>query len=108
MKIFEKDGRIHLQLMNLTLGKILFDFSVEKPHFEELRNHMLEHLKAFKMPEEGEEINKLLENISNDLEPKTHCCECTPGKHFERHMVHIQYPDCKCKKEDFALKRNPS
>ena len=52
MKIFEKDGRIHLQLMNLTLGKMLFDFSVEKPHFEELRSHMIERLKTFKLPED--------------------------------------------------------
>lgn len=103
MKIFEKDDRIHLQLMNLKLGKMLFDFSVERAFFDELRNHMIEHLKSFNPPIHVEDY---LNDLSTDLEPKTHCCECTPGEHFERHMVHIQYPNCNCKKEGFILKRN--
>ena len=24
---------------------------------------------------------KFLDDIANSLEPNTHCCECTPGKH---------------------------
>lgn len=47
-----------------------------------------------------------LEALADSLEPDTHCCECTPGPHFERHAVHIQYPDCPCKKENYVLKRN--
>ncbi|KKN76311.1 hypothetical protein LCGC14_0371630 [marine sediment metagenome] len=51
-------------------------------------------------------IEKKLEAMADSLEPKTHCCECTPGEHFERHMVHIQYPDCTCDKANYVLKRN--
>lgn len=43
-------------------------------------------------------IEDLLENQSKELEPKTHCCECSKGDHFDpRHLVHIQYPKCNCK-----------
>lgn len=51
-------------------------------------------------------VEEYLKDLSDNLEPKTHCCECTPGKHYERHMVHIQYPDCDCKPENYILKRN--
>jgi len=50
--------------------------------------------------------NKLLGDLALDLEPKTHCCECTPGEHFQRHMIHIQYPKCKCEPRKYVLKRN--
>ena len=56
---------------------------------------------------ESSNIESYLENLADDLEPKTHCCECTPGDHYDiPHMVHIQYPNCNCKKEDYVLKRN--
>ncbi len=53
-----------------------------------------------------EEAEKYLEDVADSLEPDTHCCECTPGKHFERHGVHIQYPDCGCNPKNYVLKRN--
>jgi len=54
----------------------------------------------------SKKTEEYLEDLAESLEPNTHCCECTPGEHFERHMVHIQYPDCSCKPEDYILKRN--
>ena len=51
-------------------------------------------------------LNKYLEKRVIDLEPKTHCCGCTPGDHFERHTVHIQYPNCRCNPNKYVLKRN--
>jgi hypothetical protein len=47
-----------------------------------------------------------LEHLSDSLEPHTHCCECTPGPHFELHFVHIQYPNCTCEKKNYRLQRN--
>ena len=44
-------------------------------------------------------IDDFVEKTASDLDVKTHCCECTPGEHNERHLVHIQYPDCKCNPE---------
>lgn len=52
MKIFEKDGRIHLQLMDLTTKEMLFDFSVGKEFFKELRTHIIEHLENYDLKEE--------------------------------------------------------
>lgn len=52
------------------------------------------------------EINKYLDKLANGLEPKTHCCECTPGDHYERHVVHIQYPGCNCDPKKYVLRRN--
>jgi len=52
------------------------------------------------------EIEELLKTTADDLEPKTHCCECTEGIHKCRHFVHIQYPNCKCKPEHYVLKVN--
>jgi hypothetical protein len=49
MKIFEKDGRVHLQLKHMIKNRVLFDFSVEKDEFPELKEHMIEHLTAFKV-----------------------------------------------------------
>lgn len=107
MKIFEKDGWIHLQLMNLTLGKMIFDFKVPKEDFNELRDHIVEHLLAFKMSEENDKVEEYLVELAESLEPKTHCCECTPGVNQDLpHFVHIQYIDCLCKEEDYILKRN--
>lgn len=103
MKIFEKDGRIHLQLMNLTTKTMLFDFSVEKAFFNELRDHIIANLENYTLSE----VDVFLEEVSKSLEPKTHCCECTPGDNYDvPHGCHIQYPDCKCNPEKFVLKRN--
>lgn len=49
MKIWEKDGWIFVQLMDLTTGKMLIDFTVEKEAFNELRDHIIEHLIEFKL-----------------------------------------------------------
>lgn len=54
-------------------------------------------------------VEDYLNNLADFLEPETHCCECTPGPHQDLpHAVHIQYSDCKCKKKDYVLKRNPN
>lgn len=53
-----------------------------------------------------DDIDKFLEKVANDLEPKTHCCECTPGDHYERHIIHIQYPRCNCDPKKYVLKVN--
>lgn len=55
---------------------------------------------------DGKTVSKYIEDLAKDLEPKTHCCECTPGENFERHMVHIQYPNCTCDKAKYVLKGN--
>ena len=47
MKIFEENGKIRLQLMNLEKGIMLFDFTVEKGAFEELKGHMVRHLEDY-------------------------------------------------------------
>jgi len=49
MKIFKDNGKIRLQLMDLSKGVWLFDFSVEKEVFNELREHMIEHLNEFEV-----------------------------------------------------------
>ena len=48
MKIFEENGNFRLQLMNLETREMLFDFTVKKEEFEELRNHIVTHLNHFK------------------------------------------------------------
>lgn len=53
-----------------------------------------------------ESVESFLAATVDDLEPKTHCCECTPGSHFEKHLVHIQYPKCDCLSKDYILKTN--
>lgn len=52
MKIFEKDGWVFLQLMDMTTKEMLMDFSVGKDYFNELRDHIIEHLLAYKLEEE--------------------------------------------------------
>lgn len=52
------------------------------------------------------DLDKLFDEWDKKLEPHTHCCECTKGKHYQRHVVHIQYPDCTCLPKHFVLKRN--
>ena len=47
MKIFEDNGNIRLQLMDLGKGIILFDFTIEKEAFEELKGHIVQHLKDY-------------------------------------------------------------
>jgi len=47
-----------------------------------------------------------LNNIADSLEPTSHCCECTPGPNYCCHIVHIQYPDCKCEKKNYRLMKN--
>ena len=52
MKIFEENGKIRLQLAKLEHGlfdEMLFDFTVEKEEFEELRDHIIEHFLAYKI-----------------------------------------------------------
>lgn len=58
------------------------------------------------MSDELEEREAYLEKLVEDLEPKTHCCECTPGKHYQPHSIHIQYPNCDCDPKKYVLKRN--
>ena len=47
MRIFEENGKIRLQLMNMMTGEMLFDFTVEPDEFLELKDHMIEHLSKF-------------------------------------------------------------
>jgi hypothetical protein len=53
MKIFEKDGFIHLELARLNsqgmVIEMLFDFAIKKEEYEELSSHIIEHLLAFKV-----------------------------------------------------------
>ena len=49
MKIFEENGMIRFQLMDMNKGSMLFDFKVEKEAFPILKDHIIEHLKAFKI-----------------------------------------------------------
>ena len=49
MKIFEENGMIRLQLMNLETKTMLFDFKVEFDEFEELRKHIIAYLNNFKI-----------------------------------------------------------
>lgn len=49
MKIFEEQGKIRLQLMNNETGEMLFDFTVKKENYNELREHMIEHLNKFEV-----------------------------------------------------------
>lgn len=49
MKIFEENDKIRLQLMEMAKGIMLFDFTVEKDSFDELRNHIIEHLNKFSL-----------------------------------------------------------
>lgn len=49
MKIFEEKGKIRLQLMNMPTNTMLFDFTVEKEDYGELVDHIVTHLKGFKV-----------------------------------------------------------
>lgn len=44
MKIFEENGKVRLQLMDLKKNVMLFDFAVEINSYNELRKHMIDHL----------------------------------------------------------------
>lgn len=82
MKIFEKNGRVHLQLKHMMAKKMLFDFSVEKHEFPELKKHMIEHLTAFKS---GREKCPSCYGSGKDLDPitlKTIICQKCNGKGF--------------------------
>lgn len=57
------------------------------------------------LEEYEDRVEDFLDDLGEDLEPTTHCCECTPGDHYERHMVHIQYPDCTCESRNYILKK---
>lgn len=62
--------------------------------------------KVKKMKNENK-VENYLEEMARNLEPKTHCCECTPGKYYDvPHFVHIQYFECKCNPAKYILKRN--
>ncbi len=56
MKIFEKDGWVFIQLMDMTTKEMLIDFSVGKEFFNELRDHIIEHLIAYKILEEEKDV----------------------------------------------------
>lgn len=60
----------------------------------------------FRKPTPSDPIEDFLETTAEELEPQTHCCECTPGEYYELHLVHIQYFNCNCKKKDYIFKRN--
>jgi len=47
MKIFEEDGQVRLQLMDMKKGVMLFDFKVNKEVYNELKEHVIEHLNKF-------------------------------------------------------------
>lgn len=49
MKIFEENGRIRLQLMNIITKEWLFNFTIDKRQFNELRMHIIEHLEKFEL-----------------------------------------------------------
>jgi len=49
MKIFEENGWIRLQLMDMTTKEMLFDFHIAKEYYEELKTHIIEHLNSFKI-----------------------------------------------------------
>lgn len=52
-------------------------------------------------------IELLCKKQNEDLEPKSHCCECTKGDNYDPfHQIHIQYKNCNCKKENYVLKNN--
>ncbi len=49
MNIVEENGKIRLQLMDMVKGIMLFDFTIEKENYEELKKHIICHLKTFKV-----------------------------------------------------------
>lgn len=49
MIIFEENGKIRLQLKNMLTGEMLFDFTVAKEDFKELRTHIVDHLINFEV-----------------------------------------------------------
>lgn len=49
MKIFKENDKIRLQLYNITENIMLFDFTVEKEVYNELKEHMIEHLNKFEV-----------------------------------------------------------
>jgi len=55
---------------------------------------------------EHDAIEAYITRLSDEAEPKTHCCECTPGEHFQRHFVHIQYQGCQCDPKKYILNKN--
>ena len=53
MRIYKRDGRVHLELKELFPGdEMLFKFSVRAEHFRVLRLHMLEELRKARRLEE--------------------------------------------------------
>lgn len=52
------------------------------------------------------DLEKIFDDWDKKIEPHTHCCECTPGPNYQQHLVHIQYPNCKCDPEKYILKKN--
>lgn len=51
-------------------------------------------------------LDALISKRVEELEPKTHCCQCTPGNHQEKHLVHVQFPICTCDPNKYVLARN--
>ena len=86
MKIFEKDGWIFIQMMDMTSMEMLIDFSIEKESFNELRDHIIEHLLSFKI--EGE---KVVGQTSPDIAIESP--ESTSSKP-SNHKTPCLYEDC--------------
>ena len=51
MKIFEENGKVRLQLKNMITNTMLFNFTVKKEKYNELRAHIIEHLNNFEAKE---------------------------------------------------------
>ena len=51
MKIFEEGNVIRLQLKELPTNTMLFDFTIEKEFYNELKEHIISHLNDFKVKE---------------------------------------------------------
>jgi len=52
MKVFMEGDNVRLQLAEVSNGRVIrmcFDFKVPKNQYEELKNHIITHLNAFKV-----------------------------------------------------------
>ena len=47
MKIFKQGTAIRLQLMDTQIQEMLFDFTVPADNYNDLKQHMIEHLENF-------------------------------------------------------------
>ena len=44
MKIFKEGNNIRFQLMDTVANRMLFDFTIPAHAYDDLKNHMIEHL----------------------------------------------------------------